>query len=62
MADALFEDELLATLYGLLDPDRSDLEVYAELFEELGATSVLDVGCGTGCLATLLAAPRICHP
>ncbi len=54
MADALFEDELLSTLYDLLDPDRSDLEVYADLFEELGATSVLDVGCGTGCLATLL--------
>ncbi len=54
MADALFEDQLLATLYDLLDPDRSDLEVYADLFEELGATSVLDVGCGTGCLATLL--------
>jgi len=27
VADTLFEDELLATLYDLLDPDRSDLEV-----------------------------------
>ena len=53
-ADVLFGAELLASLYDVLDPDRSDLEVCAKLIEEFGATSVLDIGCGTGCLVTLL--------
>ena len=56
MADAIFDDERLARVYDPLDPDRSDLEVYAALVEELGARSVLDVGCGTGTFACLLAA------
>ena len=56
MADAHFEHPRLAGIYDALDPDRSDLEVYLELADELGATDVLDVGCGTGCLAVLLAA------
>ena len=55
MADALFEHELLASLYDTLDADRSDLDSYVELVDELGATSILDVGCGTGSLAVLLA-------
>jgi SAM-dependent methyltransferase len=38
-----------------LDPDRSDLDVYAALVEEFGAHAVLDVGCGTGTFACLLA-------
>ena len=45
----------LAELYDPLDPDRSDLEVYAAIVDELGARSVLDVGCGTGTFACLLA-------
>lgn len=55
MADAVFEDPRLAAAYDPLDPDRSDLEVYAAIVEEFGARSVLDVGCGTGTFACLLA-------
>ena len=56
MPDALFDEPRLAQVYDLLDPDRMDLAVYAALVDELGARSVLDVGCGTGTLACLLAA------
>lgn len=56
MADAIFEEPRLAEIYDPLDSDRSDLDVYAAMAEEFGARSVLDVGCGTGTLACLLAA------
>lgn len=46
---------ILAELYDPLDPDRSDLDVYAAVVDELGARSVLDIGCGTGTFACLLA-------
>ena len=55
MADAIFEDPRLARVYDPLDPDRSDLDVYVELVDELRARSVLDIGCGTGTFACLLA-------
>ena len=55
MADAQYENSRLAQLYDSLDPDRSDLDVYAALADELGGRSVLDVGCGTGTFACLLA-------
>lgn len=55
MADALFEHPRLAALYDELDPDRSDLDAYAAVCRELGARSVLDVGCGTGTFAVILA-------
>ena len=55
MADAIFEDPRLARLYDPLDADRRDLDAYVALVAELGARSVLDVGCGTGTLACRLA-------
>ncbi|MEM9606388.1 MAG: class I SAM-dependent methyltransferase [Actinomycetota bacterium] len=56
MPDALFDDPRLAVLYDDLHPGRDDLAAYEALIAELGARSVLDVGCGTGSLAVRLAA------
>jgi SAM-dependent methyltransferase len=56
MPDAIFDDPRLAAVYDPLDPDRSDLDVYVGIAGELGARSVLDVGCGTGTFACMLAA------
>ncbi len=55
VGDAKFADSRLARVYDPLDPDRSDLEVYVAMVDELGARSVLDVGCGTGTFACMLA-------
>jgi SAM-dependent methyltransferase len=55
MPDAIFADPRLAAIYDPLNPDRSDLDVYAAMVAEFGARSVLDVGCGTGTFACLLA-------
>ena len=55
MADAHFEMPRLVELYDPLDPDRPDLDAYATLAAKLGARTVLDIGCGTGTFACLLA-------
>ena len=59
MADELFENTRLAAIYDLFDSDRSDLEAYESVVDEFGAHSVLDIGCGTGTFACLLAARGI---
>jgi SAM-dependent methyltransferase len=45
----------LAVLYDALDGERDDLELYLATTAEVGARSVLDVGCGTGSLACQMA-------
>jgi SAM-dependent methyltransferase len=55
MADIIFEDPRLVSIYDGFDGQRLDLENYLFLARELRVKSILDIGCGTGCLATLLA-------
>ncbi|KOT49961.1 MULTISPECIES: class I SAM-dependent methyltransferase [Streptomyces] len=55
MADECFGHPRLAAIYDPLDPDRGDLDPYVRLAAEFGARSVLDIGCGTGVFALLLA-------
>ncbi len=55
MVDAIFSQPRLAAIYDALDSDRSDLDVYASIVDELAARSVIDLGCGTGTFACLLA-------
>lgn len=55
MADPIFGEPRLAQIYDPLDPDRSDLDAYLAIAREFGAQSILDLGCGTGTFACLLA-------
>jgi predicted TPR repeat methyltransferase len=48
--DPAFADPRLARLYDDLHGERVDLDAYAAIVEEVGATTVVDIGCGTGCL------------
>jgi SAM-dependent methyltransferase len=53
--DLIFSDPRLARIYDVFDGPRDDLALYTGIADELGAVRVLDVGCGTGSLAVLLA-------
>ena len=55
MVDAIFADRRLAAVYDSLEGERDDLDAYLAIVEEFGARAVVDVGCGTGTLACLLA-------
>src|SRR4051812_11017019 len=54
--DRLFCVPRLAQVYDALDADRRDLAAYLALLDELGVRLVVDVGCGTGTFAIVLAA------
>ena len=56
MPDPIFANPRLAEVYDPLDPDRRDLDPYVALADGFSAHSILDVGCGTGTFACLLAA------
>ena len=56
MVDAHFAEPRLVALYDVLEGGRDDLDLYLAIAEEVGARSVVDIGCGTGTLACLLAA------
>ena len=57
MPDVIFGHPRVAAVYDALDPDRSDLDEYVRIVaDELSSISVLDIGCGTGVFAVLLAA------
>jgi SAM-dependent methyltransferase len=53
--DAIFAHDRLARVYDSFEADRGDLAAYLAIADELAAARVIDVGCGTGSLAVLLA-------
>jgi SAM-dependent methyltransferase len=56
MPDPIFAHPRLAAIYDAHDGTRDDLDHYEAIIDELQARAILDIGCGTGALATRLAA------
>ena len=54
MPDQIFENPRLVEIYDVFDGQRGDLDHYISIAHELKARSILDIGCGTGCLACKL--------
>lgn len=54
MPTSEFDDPRIAEIYDIVEGFRDDLVIYADLLDELGARSALDVGCGTGVLGHML--------
>ncbi|MDI9896523.1 class I SAM-dependent methyltransferase [Rhodococcus sp. IEGM 1381] len=59
MPDDIFEHPRLTAIYDVLEGDRSDLDVYVSAALDTQARDALDIGCGTGSLALLLASRGI---
>lgn len=55
VSDAIYANPRLAPLYDEFEDNRADLLAYLAIAEALNAELVLDIGCGTGSLAVLLA-------
>ncbi|MEJ7651279.1 MAG: class I SAM-dependent methyltransferase [Nakamurella sp.] len=56
MPDPIFAHPRLAQIYDTFDGPRDDLDAYLAIANEFGARRIVDLGCGTGCLALLLVA------
>ncbi len=50
-----YEDPRLVELYDIDNPDGPDHDFYRSLADEIGASTVVDLGCGTGMLTVTLA-------
>ena len=53
MPDAIFADPRLAQFYDIFEDPRTDLTPYLAIAKDVHATTVVDIGCGTGAFALL---------